>query len=100
MMRIFDLFPEKLFIVMTKKRFVLELHGPAFRHDGLLERFLTLVGEYHKEHRDLGFYADRMCLTPKYLSHAVNKASGKTAAQCITEAVILESIRFFHFLCP
>ena len=62
--------------------------------------FLTLVGEYHKEHRDLGFYADRMCLTPKYLSHAVNKASGKTAAQWITEAVILESIRFFHFLCP
>lgn len=32
MMRIFDLFPEKLFIVMTKKRFALELQGPPSFH--------------------------------------------------------------------
>lgn len=56
----------------------------------LTDTFVTLVARHHVEHRDLQFYADRMQLTPKYLSAAIAQASGQSAVNWITNYVILE----------
>ena len=57
----------------------------------IFEQFLRLVTEYHTTQRGMAFYAERMSLTPKYLSKLVKKASGRTAPQWIDSFVVLES---------
>ena len=55
------------------------------------ERFIALVTEYHNQERGVAFYADKLCLTPKYLSKLVKQASGRSAPDWIDSFVILEA---------
>lgn len=57
----------------------------------VFEQFIRLVAEYHTSYRNVGFYADKLCLTPKYLSKLIKTASGKSAPEWIDAYVILES---------
>lgn len=57
----------------------------------IFENFIRLVSEYHTKYRNVGFYADKLCLTPKYLSKLIKTASGKSAPEWIDSYVILES---------
>lgn len=57
----------------------------------LFERFMALVTEYHCTERGMAFYADKLCLTPKYLSKLVKQASGRSAPAWIDSFVILEA---------
>lgn len=41
--------------------------------------------------RSVTFYAEQLCITPKYFSSLVKKLSGKSAAQWIDNYVILEA---------
>ncbi|MGL4292136.1 MAG: helix-turn-helix domain-containing protein [Bacteroidales bacterium] len=61
------------------------------RKEELFERFMREVAEHYRRERSVAFYADKLCLTPKYLSSAVKDASGKLAGQWIDECVILEA---------
>jgi AraC-like DNA-binding protein len=57
----------------------------------LIEQFTNLVREnYHRE-RSTAFYADKLCLTPKYLSQVIKTATGKSASDWIDDFVILEA---------
>ena len=56
-----------------------------------LDRFLKLVAEYHNTERKVTFYADKMCLTPKYLSKLIKGASGRSAPEWIDAFVIMEA---------
>ena len=57
----------------------------------VFERFIKLVSEYHTVHRNVGFYADKLCLTPKYLSRVIKDATGRSAPDWIDAYVILEA---------
>ena len=57
----------------------------------LFERFLALVTEHHNTERGMAFYADKLCLTPKYLSKLVKEASGRSGPAWIDSFVILEA---------
>lgn len=46
-------------------------------------RFVTLVQQHCRQHRDLGFYADRLCITPKYLSQVSKKVTNIPASEWI-----------------
>lgn len=54
-------------------------------------RFMTLVMEHHNQHRDVSFYANEMCLTPKYMSQVILSVSGKYALDIIKDQVIFEA---------
>lgn len=64
---------------------------PETRQQTILNRFLELVQLNHKEQRSVAFYADKLCLTPKYLSQVVYQVSGRYAGDWITDYVILEA---------
>lgn len=49
----------------------------------LFKRFLNLADTHCMEHRDLGFYSDKLCITTKYLTEVCKKNSGKTAGEWI-----------------
>lgn len=57
----------------------------------IFDRFIALVSEYHTQERGVAFYADKLCLTPKYLSKLVKSASGRSAPDWIDSYVMLEA---------
>ena len=59
--------------------------------DLMATRFIGLVNRNFKTHHRLDFYADLMCITPKYLSAIVKTATGHTASQWINIFLISEA---------
>ena len=57
----------------------------------VFDRFINLVTEYHSSERSMAFYAERLCLSPKYLSRLVKQASGRSGPDWIDSFVILEA---------
>ena len=64
---------------------------PTSKSSALVDNFLKLLQEYHTMHRNVGFYAGKLCLTPKYLSRVIRDATGKSAPEWIDSYVILEA---------
>ena len=68
-----------------------EIRKPVGRKEQIFKDFLTLLEQHFTQERSISFYADRMCLTPKYLSTIVKEVSGKHGMQWIDEYVALEA---------
>ncbi|BAR49246.1 transcriptional regulator, AraC family [Tannerella forsythia KS16] len=54
----------------------------------LFRRFIRLVTEHYEQERRVDFYAEKLCITSKYLSQVIKKLSQKTAAQWIDDFVV------------
>lgn len=52
---------------------------------------MKLLTKYHKRERSMGFYAEQLHITPKYLSSIIKEVSGRSAAEWIDRYVILEA---------
>lgn len=61
---------------------------PQTRQEAMFRRFIELVSQHHVQEREIGFYADRLCVTPKYLSSVVRNVTSKSAAWWIRHMVI------------
>lgn len=57
----------------------------------LFDQFLELVVQYHDKERSVMFYANKLCITPKYLSQVVVKVSGRYAVDIIRDQVIFKA---------
>lgn len=59
--------------------------------------FLSLLenGEYRK-HREVAWYADRLCVTPKYLSQVTKEVSGCSANFWINRYTVLDIMRMLR----
>lgn len=61
------------------------------RREEYFAKFITLLSNNFKRERTVGFYAEQMCVTPKYLSLLIKEFSGKSAAEWIDYYVITEA---------
>jgi AraC-like DNA-binding protein len=61
------------------------------KHEILVDNFLKLVQAHFKQQRGLDFYANKLGLTPKYMSTIIKQTSGKAAGDWIDEYIILEA---------
>lgn len=68
-----------------------ELNKALNRKEQIFHDFLALLEQFYTQERSISFYADRMCLTPKYLSTIIKEISGKHGMQWIDEYVTLEA---------
>lgn len=59
--------------------------------NSIVERYIELVQTHYSEERIIGFYADKLCITPKYLSKLVKEYTGRSAGEWIENYVILEA---------
>lgn len=57
----------------------------------LYDRFMELLTRYHHQERLVQFYADKLCVSPKYLSMAVKDFSGKSPSDWIADYVVAEA---------
>jgi AraC-like DNA-binding protein len=60
------------------------------RSEKVFTRFLKMVEENCKRERRVSWYAQQQCITPKYLSTAVKRISGRTAVEWIENYVTME----------
>jgi AraC family transcriptional regulator, transcriptional activator of pobA len=61
----------------------------ASRAENITEQFFKLLHEHHVSQRNASFYADKLCMTIKYLSSTLKKVTGKSINVWINEAVTL-----------
>ena len=58
----------------------------------IFESLVKLIDENFMRERSVAFYADQLCITPKYLSVIVKSVCGKTVQQLLFQAIIRRSI--------
>lgn len=75
---------------ITSSRSIAQVHTNN-RNELLLLEFKTLLTKLFIEERQLIFYAEKLHVTPKYLSAAIKEASGKTAGDWLVDMLILEA---------
>ena len=63
----------------------------AGRKQDLYNRFMKEVQKNYIRQRSISYYADLLCVTPKYLSQIVHQVSGRFAGDWITDFVVLEA---------
>ena len=61
------------------------------RADDIFTRFIKLVEENYKRERRVGWYAEQLSITPKYLSETVKSVSKNTPNEWIDKYVTLEA---------
>lgn len=64
---------------------------PSSREQEIFDKFIVLVNKHCKSEHALSFYADKLCITQRYLGTLVYKASEKTAKDWIERAIITEA---------
>ena len=63
----------------------------------LFRRFYDLLALHYKEHREVQYYAQLLCLSPKYFGSLIKKEMGITAGQCIAHYVIIQAKTLLHY---
>lgn len=77
---------------------VLDIDSTAARGSRLLyQRFMDTLTTYHQRERSVQFYADKLCVTPKYLSMAIKEYSGRNPSDWICDYVIAEAKALLHY---
>ena len=61
------------------------------REQRLFSEFVRLVGEYAPREHNIGFYAERLFLSPRYMSMLVKKVSGRAAKEWIDDAIVTKT---------
>lgn len=61
------------------------------RNIHLFEEFMHLLTENFRTEHQIGFYADKLCLTPKYLSLLIKQTSGRSVSEWIDYCIIMEA---------
>lgn len=68
-----------------------KLKEKSSRRQELYTQFIHEVQKSYTKERSISYYADVLCVTPKYLSQIVHQVSGRFAGDWITDFVILEA---------
>lgn len=63
---------------------------PQTRAQIIFTRFIKLVEQNFRQERRVSWYAQQLCITPKYLSETVKRASQRTPNEWIDNYIILE----------
>lgn len=61
------------------------------RKKQIFDQFTLLLRQHYTQERSISFYAEKLCITPKYLSQVIYDISGQHAGEWIRDHVILEA---------
>ena len=79
------------FLADSKRRQDMESPVRTTRQRQMLEQFIKLAITDHAKEHLVGYYADKMCVTPKYLSKIVKDTSGRSVPDWLSEFLILDA---------
>jgi AraC-like DNA-binding protein len=78
----------KAFYIILNTHLQKEISG---EDNNFVKQFLKLVETHYKTERAIGFYAELMHITPKYLSRIIKQNTSKSAKKWIDSYVMLEA---------
>ncbi|MDR1746838.1 MAG: helix-turn-helix transcriptional regulator [Tannerella sp.] len=61
------------------------------RKEEVTESFLKLLSTHCKDQHEVSFYAEKLCITPQYLSLSLKQQTGRSASQWIQDALMVEA---------
>lgn len=70
---------------------------PMTRRLGYVQDFMRLAQAHYQHERTLQFYADRMYISPKYLSRIIKETTGRSAADWLDTLVVQEAKNMLRF---
>lgn len=70
---------------------------PSAGGHNYVREFMSLVYTHHTRQRNVAFYAELICLSPKYLSRIIKESTGWSAARWIDHFVILEAKNLLRY---
>ncbi|MDV4102684.1 hypothetical protein CMT19_16720 [Elizabethkingia anophelis] len=62
---------------------------PLLKQSPILQKFVSLIEKHYMERKDVQFYADKLHITPNYLTIICNRDMGKSALVMIRERILL-----------
>ena len=68
-----------------------DLAASRSREQTIFDRFIQLVNQHCHEQHQISYYADRLCLTERYLGTVIRQTSGTTAKDWIDRALITQA---------
>ncbi|MBP3777276.1 MAG: AraC family transcriptional regulator [Prevotella sp.] len=87
-------------VFMVELQNALELsvthHHVPPRVEEIFIGFNRLLPEFFLQHRDIRFYADKLCVSDDYLSRIVKRVSGRTVGDYINQMLMLEACYLLH----
>lgn len=63
----------------------------TIKSDNLSDKFFKLLATNYRKNRSVNFYATQLNLTPKYLSTAIKKVTGRPILEWIHEAILIDA---------
>lgn len=78
-----------LYQVMLR-RYQIEVDTFNSRADELFFRFRQLLAEHYRESRSVAFYADKLCITTRYLTNIVQQHYGKSPKEAIDIYTVMQ----------
>jgi AraC-like DNA-binding protein len=85
-----------LFYALTDYRGEESTDKDEQRNTYLFNAIYDLLIDNYLQHHEIAWYAERLCLTPKYFSSVIRESTGKSAAQWIDEVLVVHSKRLLH----
>lgn len=73
------------------QRYIDRQQSRMSREQTIFDRFIYLVNSHCQREHQLSFYAQKMCLTERYLGTVIRQASGKTAKAWIDDAIMMRA---------
>lgn len=81
-----------------------DFHSHLYGEDSVSQQNASIMGRFldmledktYRTHREVSYYADRLCVTPKYLSEVSRKVSGYAANYWINRYTILDISRLLR----
>lgn len=82
----------KVYWEECKAQYVIDMpHVKPSRQKIIMDTFLNEIVLHFREERSVAFYAEKLCISPKYLSKVIKETSNRHPSDWIRELVILES---------
>lgn len=53
-------------------------------------RYAMLIHEHYKNHKEIAYYADKLCITPQYLARTIQEVNGQSARELLADYIVVE----------
>ncbi|HHV84252.1 MAG TPA: AraC family transcriptional regulator [Petrimonas sp.] len=68
-----------------------ERNKESERSKEITQQFFSLLRKYHKQERAASFYADKLCITVKYLSKTIKNNTGRSVNSWLEDSIIMSA---------
>lgn len=85
-----------LIVISVFTKSVSQCEGLYSRAENLTRSFFTLLLQHFETERNVSFYANKLCITPKYLSTIIKSVTKFSVQNWINEVVLIEIKRYLR----